>query len=58
MSSNLAGLPGDLPPCTDIQWSRMTFSHYYCHLVFKNGNFTLLMRYSGEEWQFYLATSI
>ena len=28
------------------------------HLVVKNGNFTLLLTYSGQEWQFHIATDI
>ena len=30
----------------------MAFSHSYRHLVVKNGNFTLLLTSSGQEWQF------
>ena len=29
------------------------FSHYYWHLVVKNGNFTLLLTSTGQEWQFH-----
>ena len=29
----------------------MAISHYYWHLVVKNGNFTLLLTSSGEKWQ-------
>ena len=39
---------------TDIQWSIMAISHYYRHLVVKNGNFTLLLTSNGQEWQFTL----
>ena len=31
-------------------------SHCYWHLVVKNGNFTLLLTSSGQEWQFHIAT--
>ena len=34
----------------------MESSHWYCHLVVKNGNFTLLLTSSGQEWQFDFAT--
>ena len=43
---------------TDIKWSRMAISHCYWHLVVKNGNFTLLLISSGQEWQFHTATDI
>ena len=43
---------------TDIKWSRMAISHGYWHLVIKNGNFTLLLTSSGQEWQFHIATDI
>ena len=36
----------------------MASSHYYWHLVIKNGNFTLLLTSSGKEWQFHIATDI
>ena len=42
---------------TDIV-SRMAISHCYWHLVTKNGNFTLLLTSSGQEWQFHIATDI
>ena len=32
--------------------------HCYWHLVVKNGNFTLVLTYSGQEWQFHIATDI
>ena len=55
MSSNLADLPLDLladqTPHTDNSWSRMAISHCYWHQVVKNGNFTLLLTSSGQEWQ-------
>ena len=38
--------------------SRMAISHCYWHLVVKNGNFTLLLTSSGQEWQFHIATDI
>ena len=28
------------------------------HVVVKNGNFTLLLTSSGQEWQFHIATNI
>ena len=56
---------------TDIQWSKMAISHWnwhlavrmsishnYWHLEVENGNFTLLLTSSGEEWQFHIATDI
>ena len=33
-------------------------SHCYWHIVVKNGNFTLLLTSSGQEWQFHIATDI
>ena len=36
----------------------MAISHCYWHLVVKNGNFTLLLTSSGQEWQFHTATHI
>ena len=36
----------------------MTISHCYWHLVVKNGNFTLLLTSSSQEWQFHTATDI
>ena len=56
---------------TDIYQSIMAISHCYWHLVFqmaishcywhlpvKNGNFTLLLICSGQEWQFHIGTDI
>ena len=34
----------------------MAISHYYLQLVVKNGNFTLLLTSSGQEWQFHIDT--
>ena len=36
----------------------MAISHSYWHLVVKNGNFTFLLKSSGQEWQFDTATAI
>ena len=36
----------------------MAISHCYWHLVIKNGNFTLLLTFGGQEWQLYIATDI
>ena len=36
----------------------MAISHCYWHLVVRNGNFTLLLTSSGQEWQFHIATDI
>ena len=36
----------------------MAISHCYWHLVVKNGNFTLLLTSSSQEWQFHIATDI
>ena len=36
----------------------MAILHCQCHLVVKNGNFTLLMTSSCQEWQFYIGTDI
>ena len=54
----LADLLEDLPPSTDILWSRMAIGRsagrstpQYLHLMVKNGNFTLLLTFSGQEWQ-------
>ena len=33
----------------------MAISHWYWHVVFKNGNFTLLLTPSGQEWQFHIS---
>ena len=35
---------------TAIYWSRIAISQCYSHLVVKNGNFTLLLSSSGQEW--------
>ena len=35
----------------------MAISHCYWHLVVKNGNFTLLLTSSGQEWQFHIITN-
>ena len=35
----------------------MAISHVYSHLVLKNDNFILLMKCSGQEWQFHIATT-
>ena len=34
----------------------MAISHSYFQLVVKNGNFTLLLTSSCQEWQFHIAT--
>ena len=36
----------------------MAISHCYQHQVVKNGNFTLLLTSSGQQWQFHIATDI
>ena len=36
----------------------MAILHVYRHVVVKNGNFTLLLTCSGQDWQFYIATDI
>ena len=36
----------------------MAISHCYWNLVVKNGNLTLLLTSSGQEWQFHMATDI
>ena len=36
----------------------MAILHCYLQLVVKNGNFTLLLTSSGQEWQFYIVTDI
>ena len=36
----------------------MIISHCYRNLVIKNANFTLLLTYSDQEWQFHIATNI
>ena len=36
----------------------MAISHGYSHLQVKNGNFTLLLTSSFQEWQFHIATYI
>ena len=36
----------------------MAISHCFWHLVVKNGNFTLLLTSSGQEWQFHIASDI
>ena len=35
----------------------MQISQYYRHPVVKNGNFTLLLTSSGQEWQFQLVAT-
>ena len=32
----------------------MAISHCCYHLVFKNGNFSVVLTSSGEEWQFHI----
>ena len=36
----------------------MAISHYYCHLLVNNGNLTLLLISSGQQWQFLIATDL
>ena len=36
----------------------MAISYCYVHLVVKNGNFTLFLTSSGQEWQIHIATDI
>ena len=37
----------------------MTISHSYQHYqVVKNGNFTLLLTSTGQEWQFHIAADV
>ena len=36
----------------------MAISHCCWHLVVQNGNFTLLLTSSGQEWQFHIATDV
>ena len=36
----------------------MAISHWYTHLIVRNGNFTLLLTSSCQEWQFHIATDI
>ena len=36
----------------------MAISHSYGHLAVRNGNFTLLLTSSVEEWKFHIATDI
>ena len=36
----------------------MAISHVYWHLLVKNGNFTLLLASSGQQWEFHIATDI
>ena len=48
----------DIPPSTNIEFSGLAISHCYWHLVVKNGNFTLQLPSSCQEWQFHIATDI
>ena len=48
----------DIPPSPNIEFSGLAISHCYWHLVVKNGNFTLLLPSSGQEWQFHITTAI
>ena len=36
----------------------MVISHCYGHIVVKNGNFTLVLTSTDQEWQFHIATDI
>ena len=36
----------------------MAILYWYWHVVVKNGNFTLLLTSSGQQWQFHIATII
>ena len=38
--------------------SVLTISHWYWHLMVKNGNFTLLLTSIGHEWQLHTATDL
>ena len=48
-------------PISHCYWhgvARMTISHYYWYVGVRNGNFTLLLTWSGQEWQFHIPTDI
>ena len=53
-----SGQEWQLHIATGILWSRMAISHWYTHLIIKNGNFTCLLTCSGQEWQLHIATDI
>ena len=36
----------------------MEISHYYWHVVVKNGKMKFLLTSGGQEWQFHIATDI
>ena len=36
----------------------MEISHCYRHVVVKNGDVTLLLTCSGQEWQFHIPTDM
>ena len=36
----------------------MAISHYYWHVVVRNGNFSWLLMSCGQEWQFNIATDM
>ena len=36
----------------------MAISHGYSQIAVKNGNFTLLLTTSGEDWQFHITNDI
>ena len=40
------------------KWQLADLSPRYWHVVVKNGNFTLLLTYSGQEWHFHIAIDI
>ena len=48
----------DISPSPNIEFSGVAISHCYWHLVFKNGDFTLLLISRGQECQFHTATDI
>ena len=43
---------------SDIQWSRIAISPCYWHLVVNNGNLTLLLTSTVQQWQFDIDTEI
>ena len=63
MSSNLADLLADLPPVLtssaqdEFKFDRST-PRSASRSTPQNGNFTLLLTSSGQEWQFHIATDI
>ena len=57
-SSYLPSLTCNMDVRVHIGRSSGRYTPWYGHVVLKNGNFTLLLTSSGQEWEFHIATDI